>query len=118
MTAHNRPPERMTYEDKRTTFASFCQGVVELKIKLRKRAGLRARVTPRIACPIVCADAGEPRDLGLNKYPIEGKIAQTILYDHRRRAFARAEEMQFMAAKVDQSSGSGRRLCDRKGNAG
>jgi hypothetical protein len=61
-------------------------------------------IAPRVACPIVRADASEGRNGCLYQSPLHGKAASAIFYDYGRRTGACAVQVQSPATQVDELS--------------
>jgi hypothetical protein len=89
-------------EDKWLMLAELAQCVVKLEIELGVRARLGTGITPRVAGAVVGADPRKLLDSRLNKYPVKGKIAKAIFHYNRESSFARAVDMEAMAAEINQ----------------
>src|SRR5206468_3370201 len=83
-------------------FAELVQRVVKLEIELSMRARLGTGIAPRIPGTVVRADSRKLFDSRLNKNPVEGKIAQTVFHYNRKISFARAVDMEAMAAEINE----------------
>jgi hypothetical protein len=98
--SHHRTTERMPDQNERTFFTKRAQSVSQLEIDLVKGSWLWARFAPRVAGPVVSADASEMRDFVLNQDPVEREVAQAGLDNDGWSCMSCAVHMKFVAAKI------------------
>src|SRR5947207_10095023 len=96
----------MPNQNVRRCLARYVQQSVEFFRHNTRHAWFRARSTPSISATIVGADAREFSDLRLYRIPIQIRALVSILENHSR-SFARASQVETVAANIHQSSGRG-----------
>ena len=77
-------------------FSKSCKGQVQVGVDLGEGLGFGSWIAPRVARAIVCADACEFCDAGLDQDPVEREIAQSVFNHHRGASFSGAVHVEPM----------------------
>src|SRR5437660_1228088 len=96
----------MPNQNVRRCLACYVQQSVEFFRHNTRNTWLWAGITPSVSATIVGADAREFGDLRLYKIPIQIRALVSILENHGR-SFARASQVETIAADIHQPSGRG-----------
>src|SRR6185312_3638802 len=98
----------MPDEHIRSGHACLRQEKMKIFACLVETVEFRPRIAPGIPGTIVGADSGEPRNLRLNKLPIERERSAAVLHYDRRSPVTRAMNVQPPPADIDQLARWGR----------
>src|SRR5262249_11262217 len=100
--AHDGPARRVAYENIRSGLTGRLQRPpdVERLLPLGARGG--AEIAPCRAAPVARAHARDLADARLDERPVERELARPGNDDHGGRAASRAEEVELVAAEIDE----------------
>src|SRR5580704_9260024 len=92
----------MPHQHKWSALTQFIDRISQFEIDLRQGARLGTRIAPSVSGAVVGTDARELGDAGLHQNPVEGKVAEPVLYQDGRTPLPGAIYMQPVPAKINE----------------
>jgi len=106
-----QPAKRVTNHDIGSRNIAFREQHVKIANGLIERVEFGPNIAPGIPGAIIGTDSRESCYLRLNEFPVEGECRAAVFDDYCWRALARAMDMKFAPANIDQ-------LARRRGDIG